>query len=237
MALHTYNFQALQQAAQHASGVATPATGSSWADVVNDAIQFFSAIRHWAWLDATFSLNFVAAQNYVALASDFGQLKWIQRVGAYKTIRPASWDTIFSYRAGATITLPDTAFVYCIRVQGQASVTAAPIYRIELYPTPAANETGALIGAYRRVLPALSGNTDLPDIPASFHPALKCLVRAFAVSDENEQNGVDWERFNGFWLPKLEELDGTVQQNIGMMQGGVEPVDEYSRLYPSSITF
>ena len=113
----------------------------------------------------------------------------------------------------------------------QALVTAAPTLRMELWPTPVANVTAGLIGRYRRLLPALSADTDVPDMPQPWHVALKHLVRALAVSTEDEQDGPDWARFNEL-LPKLIDMDGTQQDSLGPIRGGVgQPRDNYNSIF------
>lgn len=238
MALLTFTFAQLQAAAQHASGVTAPAAGSTWVNVVNGALQRLANIKPWRWREADLSLDTIADQNYIALPDDFAELVTIHRASPWRDCAPVSLARIQMYRA-ANIgqDLGIIGYLYTIRSHAQATVTGSTTNRIELYPTPTLNETGALVGTYRRFIRAMSLDSDLPDIPPGpWHEALDALVRAMAASREDEQDGVHWMRFNEM-LPDLIRADAGVETNLGYIDGGIEdrgPSDLY--LYPRTIS-
>src|SRR5512146_1599947 len=177
MAVLTYTFQKLQQACQHASGgVATPATGSTWADVVNDALQWLATCYPWSWRNTALSLNLTLDQNYVSLPADFGELVTLRRNSTVNGALQVSLERLINFRTGIFPTgFTAGDYYYALSAAAQANVTSAGTFRLELYPTPAASETGGLLGIYRRIPPAMSGNTDLPDIPVPHHSLLHRL--------------------------------------------------------------
>lgn len=220
MALHTYTLASLVSAAKHASGIATPATGSTWANVVNDAIQYMADAHAWSWMERALSLNLVADQEYVALPSDYAGIISLRAPTDDLPIRAMSMDEILRARAANTNLVGTQGYWYAQVWTPQANVTSLPTCRLELWPTPSANATGGLVGRYRRILSALSADTDVPDVPPPWHPPLKHLVRAMAVSTEDEQDGQDWARWNEM-LPRLIDLDATQRDSLGPIRGGI----------------
>lgn len=224
MALHSYTFLALQQACQHATGKATPDTGSTYAGVVNDALYHLATVRAWHWRTTALSLDLVASQSYVNLPTDFGELYALAGTAntTLPTVHWTSLDRIAALRQQQGIAGSDL-FV-ALSYAAQASSTAAPTARLEVFPTPAANATAAITGFYLRVPPAMSGNTDVPDVPAVYLPALKALCRAFAVSDEDQQVGPDWDRANAM-IAQLAGRDTMAQPHGHRVVGTVDFVD------------
>lgn len=238
MALQTYTLTNLQDACKHATGVTTPATGNSYTNVVNDAIQYLASMRPWPWRQDSLSLNLTQDQNYVDLPADFAQLQVLHRSGNFKAARAVSLDKLILYRAGGLGSIPDAFLAYCVVGKEPASVTALPTYKLELFPTPAASETAALVGIYLRQIPTVSSGTDVPAVPGQWQSPLLSLVRAFAQSYENEtplEQTPDWPIF----MAKIEPLFGESCEsaNLGQMEGGIEGVSlNDAWLYPRQIS-
>jgi len=142
---------------------------------------------------ATTAGNMIPA--FCALPSDFSALISLKSaVNSFRDVRPCSPAELLEKRQfayGASYEM-----WYLISWLGQASVTSEPTPILELFPAPDAALAGALVGLYYRRAPALSGATDIPDIPGEFQELLYVLVRALAISSEEEQAGADWEFFN-----------------------------------------
>lgn len=237
MSLHQYTFLQLRQACQFASAIQTPATGSSWDDVVNDALQYLANLSQWHWREQALSLDTVADQNYIDLPDDFGEMVTIHRASPWRDAVPVSLARIQQYRAANIAQdLGIIGYLYAIVGHTQETTADHTTYRLELFPTPTLDETGALTGTYRRIVTKLVSDSDVPNIPGGpFMVALKLLCSAFAKSTEDEQEGPEWARFNAM-LPDLMRADGGVMSNLGYIDGGIEdhgPSDLY--LYPTNI--
>lgn len=223
----------LQNAVLH-SLARTPASTTSTTAIVNDAKEYFCNSHDWRWKDKALSLDTVSAQNYIALPSDFEQLISIRSgTSNMLTVMPASLDEIMTLRqlnSGV-----GGYYYYCVSWTAQASVTSAPLGRLELYPTPSASTVGVFAGKYRRKIPDLSSGTDAPDIPTYCHSALKQMVRAWAMWVEEQKRDSDWELAN-IMLERCIQMDGTTQVLLGMpsYRVGTNNEDEASdiRFYP-----
>lgn len=216
----------LQNAALHAIG-RTPATTTTTTQIANDGASYFYNAHNWRWRDKALSLDAVSAQNYIALPTDFEQLISIRSgTNATKAVIQASLDEIITLRQ---LSSGVGGYYYvCPSWTPQTGVTAAPIGRLEIYPTPAASEVGTFSGRYRRKIPDLSSGTDAPDIPTWAHPALKQMVRAWAVFVEDQQQGSDWDLAQAM-LEQCKRIDGTSQPMLGLprFQVGSEPSDDF----------
>lgn len=220
MANHVYTFSSLKSAVEHAIGGAFDSTTSS-TDVVNDALDYLANAHQWSWLYRALSLNFVASQNYVALPSDFRELHTAQRVGTLRQLRPASLDQIQGWRSTTTLSAPTLHQYFALSMTPQTSVSAVPVWRMELYPTPTSNETGAVIGTYLRIIPKLTSDGDVADIPPHLFRTLKHLCRAMAVSAHTQASGEDWRLANE-GIAQAIKLDSAVEYSIGPIRGAVQ---------------
>lgn len=118
---------------------------------------------------------------------------------------------------------------YAVSFIPQTTTTSEPTPCIQVFPTPIQSQVGALQGIYNRRIPPMVGNTDLPDIPSTFHNLLYLLCRAFAVSSEEDQTGTDWSMFNSM-IGGYADEDGAMQ---GPMQGKMRST-LHPRTYPVS---
>lgn len=238
MALLSYTLTLLQNAVLHSLG-RTPASTTTTTEIVNDAILHFGNAHPWKWRDTAMTLNTTISQSYVALPTDFEQLISLRSgTSTTRAVIPASLDEIMTMRQLNTGI--GGYFYYCVSWTTQASVTANPVARLEIYPTPAASETGTFAGKYRRQIVTLSAGSDVPDVPTWCMAALKQMVRAWAVFVEDQQQGTDWELAQQM-LDQCKKIDGTTQVLLGMPRGGVgAPQDEELmddlRFWPNSIT-
>ncbi len=184
MALYSVTLNRLRQAVKLAIAQDVDEQLNPLADVVNEAISAFTLLHPWQWREAALSLSTVASQAYVNLPSDFGQLMTLRYSAPGNSNGTLVAKPLADIVAMRT-TLPSSAlntptYFYAVAWVAQASVTALPQPRLELYPTPSASTTAAMIGYYKKDTPKLVNGTDVPDMPASFHPALLNFCAVYA---------------------------------------------------------
>jgi hypothetical protein len=224
MANYTLTYADLAMAVVHAVG-GTPDPNLTVATIINDAISHLANMHTWYWRQRTLNLNSINAQSFIALPSDFNKIQTIKKVGdTNNSLAPASIDQIVQMRQSNSST--GGGYWYALSYQPQATATAEPIPILELFPIPTATTAGApffLTGTYIRQIPVLAGDTSIPDIPSYLHPALRMLCRAFAQSDEEQQRGADWAKFEDMITPLL-IADGQATGNLGRARGGIGQV-------------
>lgn len=223
MSNFTYTFADLKRAVQHALG-ALPDTNLTTGEVVNDALQYYANLGNWRWKSRALNLDSTNAQNFILLPADFETMNTLKLVGSSinNEMQPASLEQIIGYRVSTGSVLGGTV-AYCVDYKPQASVTAEPLPLIQVYPTPASTTTGPpyyASGIYLRRIPALSSDTDKPDIPSMHHPALKQLCRAMAIWQEEQSMGSDWALFQDMIGPLVMQ-DGGMPGYLGRARGGL----------------
>lgn len=221
IAMHSYTLTSLQNAVKHALGK-TPDSLTSLAEIVNDAIQAFCNLHNWSWLEGNDSLDFEGGQSYVDLPADFHTLKTIQVTSTNGfQLEPATMQRITDLRKNTTASPVGGLYLYTIKGQTQATVTALPTARIELWPTPSADLADAIAIGYRRGINKLTSGTDVPDVPAMFHFALKKYVRAHALQEDG-QEGAESEMASAMLqVQQLIKLDAQTQPSLGTPRPGV----------------
>ncbi len=229
MANFSLTLTQLTAAALHATGkTAGLDTGNNVTDLINQAIQYLANFTSWSWRNKVLSLDFVSGQAYVALPADFSELVLL-RGGSVsrRTMVPVSLDTIQLYRQSiASTSSGQSVTYYAYTSTPQASATAAPIARLELFPTPTASETAAAVGVYQRLIPALSSGTDVPDLDPSMLPVVMLAVRGYAKMFETpEQANPELEMAHKM-LGDLKTRDGMKQGTcVGRLIGTVQQID------------
>lgn len=220
MANNTYNFNALKAAVTHVLGGA-PDSNLSADQVVNGALAQLCNLNPWQWRQKPLSLASVANQSYIALPSDFQEFQVVKKAGDVTGCsEPVTLDRITEMRNSGVTTLGYGGLAYCLNTTPQTSSTVEPTQIIEVYPTPTTLVNPYVVGSYLRQIPKLSGSTDLPDIPSTYHELLLIWCRAYAVMLETGQFGADYQMFTNM-LPQYERLDGRSSGYIGKMRGGL----------------
>lgn len=173
MAVHSYSFLDLKTAVLAAAGTTTLASTLDTGDIVNDALVYLSGLREWRWLRSALTLNVTADQNYVPLPADFGQMQALSGAsGSYAAVRWIDVEELIWLRQYASQTA-DGVQAVAVSWTSQTSASVLPLGRLEIYPTPSANETGALTGLYTKLVRKLEQDTDVPNVPGYCHPPLK----------------------------------------------------------------
>ncbi|HWE97594.1 MAG TPA: hypothetical protein VG269_26800 [Tepidisphaeraceae bacterium] len=195
MAGYSLTFAQLKQQAEHAmSGV--PDSRTPTGDIVNGALEWLCRQHPWTWLETVTALDVVINVPTLPLPADFGELIDIQGNTGLKTtgVRRAHPRYVMAARVNNGSLLASTySYVFFLGQQTQTDTTQVPLRTIELGPAPAASIAAGLIVTYRRIIPVLAGDTDVPAVPYGFFQLLKLVVRAFAVSNTTQQAGHDWE--------------------------------------------
>lgn len=189
MALQAYTFQQLKNFAEHAIGGVPDARVSS-ADLVNGAIEWLVSHYPWTWKTAISTCSTVAGQAYINLPDDFGEL--IDIVGnVLKTtaIRKASPREIARVRILGLSS--DLSYLYFLGQGPQTAPNIVPPRRLEFAPIFASTVADAFILTYRRQIPTLVGNTDVPAVPYGMFEMLKWLVRGWAKQETLGDGGSD----------------------------------------------
>lgn len=190
---------------------------------INDAGRYLCTMRQWNFLARDpLNLDFVAAQAYIALPSDFGQLLSIAGQNSIaQPFRMTSMQQILELRT-SLIAVSSGAYVGALDHPTQVNVTTVPAApKLQLYPTPASNETAALVCQYRAGWTALSSATDVANIPAAFDGLLDELVAAWVKGKaRNALQAMLGEVENGPMVANLNRYDGGEQNDFGPPEGG-----------------
>jgi len=226
----------LKKAVRHALGNQSLAADTSEVEIINDAIQMLANAHPWTWRQKAMSLSLVASQNHVYLPSDFGRFHALARSASYYAMHPATMPEIISMRS--TTGVATGATWYAVSYASQTSTSTYPRAKLEIYPTPSASLTAAIIGTYLKIIPNLNSDTDTPDIPAAFHVLLRKLVRAHALTEDNQDSGIMEMQTYETMLSRFIAEDAGTQSNLGSINGAVEcrSLSEHDRLRPTSIT-
>lgn len=219
----TYTFGQLKNAAEHALG-GVPDSRISSGLIVNRAINHLVNAHAWDWRQTIASLDYTATQGYIDLPTDFGELIQLQASGGrLSTVRSVSPATFMSLLNRASSSESELALSYFLAIAPQTTPTAVPRWRLNIHPTPAASVTGALALLYRKMVPvfAITGTADdakVPAIPAGQHDTLYALVRAFAVSMEEDPSTQEWSIANAALQRDINADSRADDASIGYMR-------------------
>ncbi len=225
MAQHFLTFAQLKDEAEHAiAGVPNARTSS--ARIVNGAVEYLVNIHPWQWREAITTLAFTAGEGQILLPEDFGELVALVGYQARMTpIRKAPARQVMLARVHG---IPGAGgMLFFLGMASPDDSESVPRRCIEVAPTPAETLADALYLTYRRLLPALDQDNDVPAIPFGMFELLRVLVRAMAVSTEDQQAGHDWELFRSM-LPNYIHADSVAGgDEQGPMRDILCDVDPY----------
>lgn len=193
--------------------------------IVNEAGHQLCNMHPWKWLERfSSSLDYVSAQTYVTLPTDCGEV-----LSLYATSTNVSQFELVSFQEllrlrsiGTTVV---TGTTYGALAYPSFTTAAEPAaMRLEVFPTPSANATGALSIFYRAVWVDASPQTDYIDVLPWMAPLYKQVLRAYARGVEEEDVGSMSARLAeimaGPVFKAACERDGRVQSTYGLMTGG-----------------
>jgi hypothetical protein len=207
--------------------------------IANSAGDYLCSVRAWKWLEmGSTTLNLVASQVYVDLPGDFREflgynatnslvnsleLTSLQRLLDLKTnqVEVSNWNFF------GAVTHPSAS---------------PPVPRLEIWPTPDSNDTGALTIYYRRGWLKVAGDTETDSdeddlkIPPWMEPLYLEYVKAFAKAYVEPEEGSLSELLvlidNGPIMRAAERQDSSVQVDYGYMTGGsIQMIPRHANKY------
>lgn len=222
-------FTQLKAIARHELGGATAATHTD-ADTtagvyVNLAGRYLVSMHRWnSLIRPPADLDFTAAQEFVALPSDFGELEGIapnENQYGFGLVTPAALAELRGHD-----TSWDGTFYGAVVQPGQTQATSAPaVARLELWPTPSANLSDALRITYRAGWTELSHASAVANLPEFFEPLLVEVIRAYAKGQEEGDTG---GRLAAVELSPIfrrtKERDDQIQDEYGPIRNGAAAV-------------
>lgn len=194
----TYTFSQLKAAAAHALG-GNPDSRISKGLIVNRALNHLVNAHPWPWRVVLATLDYTADVNTIDLPADFGEILQVRgKEAKYSAIRQLDVASFLNLR---NFGVTDTLYLgYILTIKAQSPTTAAPLWQLQVSPTPSATLAQALYLLYRKLLPVFitddSLTTDdakVAPLPAGQHDTLYALVRAFAVSMEENPQTPEWQ--------------------------------------------
>lgn len=210
MALYKLTFADLKDEARHAiSG--DPDSRTSLDRIVNDALEYLVQLHPWSWRTTITTLDFTQDVAQIPLPVDFGEL--VELIGNQSSnlcVRVAPMATIMRSRVqGLSI---GQVLLWALGMAAPVNAATPPLRVLEVAPTPSSALASALMLTYRRLIPTLVGDTDVPAIPYGFAGVFRTLVRAMAYSSTYQRPGHDWELFNQ-QIPQYVAADALAQGN------------------------
>ena len=198
--------------------------------IINSAGHFLFGMHSWRWRERPVAtLSFTKDQAYVSLPSDFGWGELTKLTmsdqSSYIDPQPTTLGEIEWMRQQWEMHTP-YYYWYALAYPTQTSTSAAPaVPRLEVYPTPDANDADAMKLNYRAGWVELSSNSNVANVPAFMENYLLRLVRAYASQaagvdppDKNDQLEVVLDS-EELWT--LKRMDGAAQANLGDVTGGM----------------
>lgn len=172
------------------------------AEIVNQAGQYLFS-KQWRFRERTARpVSLTASQNWAPLPGDAEEIiSLVAQAGLGWRVEMTTPDQIELYRSSMSPTLLDSVYYAALsrpwaESNGTTPLTAGtafPSARLELYPTPQATSTDAIIMRYRAGWSQVTGDTGsvTPDtyqmpVPPYVEALLIAYCRAFAMAYEDE---------------------------------------------------
>lgn len=202
--------------------------------IVNEAGRYLFSMYAWKWrVRPPAAVDFVADQQYVDLPPDFGFGEVVNVVMsdtlAFGTVQ-ATVDEIAWYRA-QTISSPSYYYWALVYPSQHDNDSAADRARLEVYPTPDADSTGAMTVTYRAGWKPLADHDAVANVPPAYDRLLRKMTRAFAVDYATGSGRIVEEIERSTELQRLKDADDRIQSDFGPMRGGILQVDRPYSVY------
>lgn len=196
-------------------------------EVINDTGQWLAQARQWKWLErASTTMSLVDGQDYLDLPTDLQTILSVEMTNSLtNSMHLTSFEELVRLRTSSI----STSFGYwgAVYYPTQTSPAAAPGGpRLAIYPTPAANETGAITIFYRARWTSVMAGSDQTrvNVPPFMEPLFKLCLRAYGRGYEQEEEVTLSQRLAeikaGPVFQDAASSDGQVQLNYGEIQGG-----------------
>lgn len=197
--------------------------GLSEIGIVNEAGEFLFSMHSWAWLvrpDA--ALDLVASQAYATLPTDFAELVAFDATNSLVNgLTMTTHERLLSMRTNGIQVVSGNYFGAIVWAENTDGV---PVARLDLWPTPAGSETGALTVTYRRGWANVSDDADTIRIPSFMHGLFLSIVRAVTLGYTDTEEGSKAARLAEVQLgPEYmaaKRRDAGTQIHYGRITGG-----------------
>lgn len=203
--------------------------------LINDAGEYLCSMHPWKFLyRPPADLDFVADQAYITTAeglpSDVREVIHIDVPNSLDTtVQLASLKEVLYFRGSA---LDDPFRYYAALVfTDQSSTTVTQQPRLELWPTPNTNTSGALKLEYRAGWTVMDDTTDynsVPNLPLAMEPLFTSLLQVYARGAVDRRKPLHQylsEFESSSILDNYKKRYGSVQGNLGQPVGGHIPYD------------
>jgi hypothetical protein len=205
-------------------GKASPAIGAL--RVVNIAGRAMFGLADWNWKRREpVSLALVAAQEYVSLPTDFGEVVALSvNNSIIQTFEWVSPQRLIDLRTNVLADLTGKYFG-CISWPRVNDVSVAPNpARIEIAPTPSSNITEAMLLVYDAGWVDVNSDDDYIQIPSFMEPLFYEVIDAIALGMHFAREGTMGERLTRVKANDLyrsaRRQDLNQQLTLGLMEGG-----------------
>lgn len=171
------------------------------------------------------AIAFNANLGGIALPPDFAEVIAMHpKIGTIAEIRPIGREELLRLRTLSAVTVSPFHVFAVFYGPSLLTTNGAPVPRLEIYPYPVANETGAFLLFYRQkwVTPLL--DAERMPVPDFMEPLLLAAIRAVARGWEEEDEAQIQVRLaalkqSPFFVDAM-KYDGAIQPSIGMIEGG-----------------
>lgn len=219
MAENQYTFAELKKAVKHATGKTVDGQLTDPGQLVNDALQKVVMAYPWTWRRKYDALDSGSSSNALSsVPSDFDGI-YTLHVGAADGESYSFLNEVPPLRPG-TSQNSHSKYRYHLETTAQTTASTLPTQTIYVFPKPPSSVSAAFDMIYLRVIPKLSADTDVPDMPAKFHILLKQAVRAHALSEDHNEPfaSQEMERYQAMLDAFIKE-DMAEQSNLSSTQG------------------
>jgi hypothetical protein len=205
-------------------------------EMLNDAGRTMFTLEEWKFNQRPpYDLDFTANDAFIALPTDFGKVNHIEVPSSVDSrVELVTVDTILYYRANDALTDPYNYYVAIAYPTQTAQTGSLGVPRLEVWPTPSANETAAMKLNYEAGWVAMSAMTHVPNIPRNAETLYLQIVLAVARSLHNPSISLSRlleEIVAGPIYKQLSRSYGNVQRSLGSMDGGIVDYSPSGILY------
>lgn len=207
---------------RHTLGGAAALEVGGGLSIVNTAGRFlYGAHPWWNMNRASALLDYGTSQSYVALPSNFGEIIALHETGTLTgSVEQVTLEYIAQLRATQTTGAAFTLYAS----QSYHTSNGVPVPVLEVWPTPATSQVGALTLFYRSAWVDLTNDADLVPVPSYAEPLMIELTRATARGWDMEDEGSLSDRYAAVMAGPIAmaamRADSAGQPSLGMMRGG-----------------
>lgn len=214
--------------------------------IINQAGQALVNMHPWRFLNrltentAGQRIDFVSGQNYATLPTGFSEFVALEKSnGLVQGFQLTSYQDLMDMRAG---TYPSTSYKTYGAIYYAGDANSLPQVRLALHPTPTANQTNAVIAAYRIgwIAPANRDDKSYLQIPEYMEllylTLLRGLASAIELKDRTITRAIDEVRASSLFLDALQRDAGSQRAFGPLENGAVARCGVYINNFPSSAT-